>query len=390
MRKLFTSEAVTEGHPDKVCDKISDAILDAVLSQDKDARVACEVCVTTGMILIMGEITTNASVNYSRIARDTVRGIGYDSAEAGFDADMCNVLITLDRQSPDISLGTNDDVGGAGNSGMVFGYACKETEDFMPLPITLANRLAYNLTLARKGGFIDYILPDGKTQVTVEYNEDDEPTRIDSIVVSTQHKDGVSYEELRQDILDFVVNPVLAELEEENPYIRTDEFDLYINPTGRFVKGGPAADSGMTGRKIICDTYGGYAAHGGGSFSGKDPTKTDRSAAYAARHIAKNIVAAGVADKCQVQLAYVIGIPEPISVRVDTFETGLWPDERICEAVKKVYDLTPRGIIDRFDLRRPIYKRTAAYGHFGSVVEDDRSWERLDSAEDIEAALSRP
>lgn len=389
MKKLFTSEAVTEGHPDKVCDKISDAVLDAVLKQDQSARVACETCCTTGMIIVMGEISTKAHIDITEIVRKTVCEIGYDGPSAGFDGNTCAVLVTLDKQSPDISMGTNDVVGGAGDQGMMFGYACRETSDYMPLPITVANRLAYRLAQVRKEGLMQMICPDGKTQVTVEYDEDGEPVRIDTIVVSTQHLETISQKMLEKAIAMYVVDPVLAELKEEKPELVTEGYRLLVNPTGRFVKGGPSADSGLTGRKIICDTYGGYAAHGGGAFSGKDPTKVDRSAAYAARHIAKNIVAAGIADKCQVQLAYAIGIAEPVSVRIDTFETGLWSEERICEAVKAVFDLTPQGIIQRYNLRRPIYGNTAAYGHFGEVIGEERPWEKTDCVKELESVLER-
>ena len=384
-RKLFTSEAVTEGHPDKVCDKISDAILDA----DENARVACETCCTTGMVIVMGEISTTAHVDISDVVRRTVKEIGYDDPETGSDGDSCAVLVALDKQSPDISLGTNDEVGGAGDQGMMFGYACRETSDYMPLPITLANRLALALAVCRKSGLIDYIYPDGKTQVTIEYDENDEPIRIDTIVVSTQHKADVSMEKLRTLIVEHVVEPVLRSLKEEKPDMNISDYRLFVNPTGRFVKGGPAADSGLTGRKIIVDTYGGYAPHGGGAFSGKDPTKVDRSGAYMARYIAKNIVAAGIAEKCQVQLAYAIGVAEPVSVRVDTFDTGLWADEIICKAICEVFDLTPQGIIRTLDLRKSIYSSTAAYGHFGEVVKDGRAWEKVDKVAELEEAFQK-
>lgn len=387
-RILFTSESVTEGHPDKVCDKISDAVLDEVMRKDPNGRVACETCCTTGMVVVMGEITTECYIDISGIVRKTLKDIGYNSPEAGFDGNTCAVLTAIDEQSTDIAMGTNDKVGGAGDQGMMFGYACNETPDLMPLPITLANRMAYRLAQKRKDGTLPYILPDGKTQVTVEYSEAGKPARIDTVVVSTQHKESIFVEELRKPILDEVITPVLEELKESCPEIDIDTYNLYINPTGRFVKGGPAADSGLTGRKIIVDTYGGYAAHGGGAFSGKDPTKVDRSAAYAARHIAKNIVAAGLADKCQVQLAYAIGVPEPVSVRVDTFGTGKYSEQVICDAVENVFDLTPAGIINRLKLRSPIYSNTAAYGHFGDVIGDERAWEKTDMVDVLKEAIA--
>lgn len=376
MKRLFTSESVTEGHPDKVCDKISDAVLDAVLEQDPNGRVACEAFATTGLILLGGEITADAAVDYQGIARNALREIGYDSDEAGFNADSCAVITAIDKQSPDIALGTNDKVGGAGDQGMMFGYACNETLDFMPLPITLAHRMAYRLAKLRKCNDLPWALPDGKTQVTIEYS-DNVPVAVDTVVVSTQHTDDLSIETIRNETYANVIYPCLVDLRAERP-INTRDVKVFINPTGRFVKGGPAADTGLTGRKIIVDTYGGYAAHGGGAFSGKDPTKVDRSAAYAARHVAKNLVAAGLADRCQVQIAYAIGVAKPVSVNVDTFGTGKKSDEILCELVKDVFDLTPQGIIKRFDLRRPIYRATAAYGHFGNVIGDDRPWERLD------------
>lgn len=387
-RILFTSESVTEGHPDKVCDKISDAVLDEVMRKDPNGRVACETCCTTGMVVVMGEITTECYIDIPGIVRKTLKNIGYDSPEAGFDGNTCAVLTAIDEQSPDIAMGTNDKVGGAGDQGMMFGYACNETPDLMPLPITLANRMAYRLAQKRKDGTLPYILPDGKTQVTVEYDEAGKPVRIDTVVVSAQHKEAVFAEELGKPILDEVITPVLEELKESCPEIDIDTYNLYINPTGRFVKGGPAADSGLTGRKIIVDTYGGYAAHGGGAFSGKDPTKVDRSAAYAARHIAKNIVAAGLADKCQVQLAYAIGVPEPVSIRVDMYGTGKYSEQVICDAVEKVFDLTPAGIINRLKLRSPIYSNTAAYGHFGDVTGDERAWEKTDMVDALKEAIA--
>lgn len=387
-RILFTSESVTEGHPDKVCDKITDAVLDEVMRKDPNGRVACETCCTTGMVVVMGEITTECYIDIPGIVRKTLKDIGYNSPEAGFDGNTCAVLTAIDEQSPDIAMGTNDKVGGAGDQGMMFGYACNETSDLMPLPITLANRMAYRLAAKRKDGTLPNILPDGKTQVTVEYDEAGKPIRIDTVVVSTQHKADCMVEDLLKPIHDEVICPVLEELKETCPDIDIETYNLYINPTGRFVKGGPAADSGLTGRKIIVDTYGGYAAHGGGAFSGKDPTKVDRSAAYAARHIAKNIVAAGLADKCQVQLAYAIGVPEPVSVRVDTFGTGKYSEQVICDAVDKVFDLTPAGIINRLKLRSPIYSKTAAYGHFGDVTGDERAWEQTDMVDALKEAIA--
>ena len=379
-KKLFTSESVTEGHPDKVCDRISDAILDEVMRKDPDGRVACECCATTGMVFVFGEISTKAYIEISDTVRNVLKQIGYNSEEAGMDGETCAVMVALDEQSADIAMGTNDEVGGAGDQGMMFGYACNETPDLMPLPITLANQMAYKLSQRRKDGTIPFILPDGKTQVTVEYNEAGWPIRIDTIVISTQHKENITPAELYVPLQKFVIEPVLYEAKKYNPDLDIDTYHLFINPTGRFVKGGPAADSGLTGRKIIVDTYGGYGAHGGGAFSGKDPTKVDRSAAYMARYIAKNIVASGVASKCQVQLAYAIGIAEPVSIRVDTFGTGEGNDEDLAEVVAKLFPLTPGGIIKRLNLRAPIYKATSAYGHFGMVTGDDRTWERTDMA----------
>ena len=384
---LFTSESVTEGHPDKVCDRISDAVLDEVMKHDPNGRVACETCCTTGMVLVMGEISTEHFIDFAGIARSVLKDIGYDSPEAGFDGNTCAVMVAIDEQSPDIAMGTNDQVGGAGDQGMMFGYACKETPDLMPLPITLANRMAYLLMKRRKDGTIEGILPDGKTQVTVEYNEGGDPVRVDTVVVSTQHRAELSAEDLTEPIIRHVITPVLNEAQRYIPGLDIDTYNLFINPTGRFVKGGPAADSGLTGRKIIVDTYGGYAAHGGGAFSGKDPTKVDRSAAYAARWIAKNVVAAGLADKCQVQLAYAIGVAEPVSVRVDTYGTGKFHDDVICEAIQKVFDLTPGGIINRLDLRKPVYKATSAYGHFGSTTGGTRTWEKTDMVDALKAAI---
>ena len=384
---LFTSESVTEGHPDKVCDRISDAVLDEVMAHDPNGRVACEVCCTTGMVMVMGEITTEHFIDFAGIARSTLKEIGYDSPEAGFDGNTCAVMVAIDEQSPDIAMGTNDKVGGAGDQGMMFGYACKETPDLMPLPITLANKMAYLLTKCRKEGIIEDILPDGKTQVTVEYDEGGNPLRVATGVISTQHRPWVCPEDLAEPLEEHVIKPVLEEAKSYLPDLEIEGYDLYVNPTGQFIKGGPAADSGLTGRKIIVDTYGGYAAHGGGAFSGKDPTKVDRSAAYMARYIAKNIVAAGIATRCQIQLAYAIGVAEPVSIRVDTAETGQYSDDSIRDAIKKVFDLTPQGIIKRLDLRKPVYKATSAYGHFGTVTGDTRTWEQTDAVEALRAAI---
>lgn len=384
---LFTSESVTEGHPDKVCDRISDAVLDEVMAHDPNGRVACEVCCTTGMVMVMGEITTEHFIDFAGIARSTLKEIGYDSPEAGFDGNTCAVMVAIDEQSPDIAMGTNDKVGGAGDQGMMFGYACKETPDLMPLPITLANKMAYLLTKCRKEGIIEDILPDGKTQVTVEYDEGGNPLRVATVVISAQHRPWVCPEDLAEPLEEHVIKPVLEEAKSYLPDLEIEGYDLYVNPTGQFIKGGPAADSGLTGRKIIVDTYGGYAAHGGGAFSGKDPTKVDRSAAYMARYIAKNIVAAGIATRCQIQLAYAIGVAEPVSIRVDTSETGRYSDDSIRDAIKKVFDLTPQGIIKRLDLRKPVYKATSAYGHFGTVTGDTRTWEQTDAVEALRAAI---
>lgn len=389
VRKLFTSESVTEGHPDKICDQISDSILDAIFAKDPNARVACETSVTTGLVLVSGEITTNCYVDIPHIVRNTIREIGYTRAKYGFDADTCAVLTSIGEQSADIALGvdkaleaktgemTDDEIEaiGAGDQGMMFGYATNETESFMPLPIDLAHRLSRRLSEVRKSEILNYLRPDGKTQVTVEY-EDNKPVRIDTIVISTQHHPEVSQEQIRRDLLEQVIIPVVPKelLDEKTRY--------FINPTGRFVIGGPQGDAGLTGRKIIVDTYGGMARHGGGAFSGKDPTKVDRSAAYAARYVAKNVVAAGLADRCEIQLAYAIGVAHPVSVLVETFDTGKISEEKIAELVKTNFDLRPAGIIKSLDLRRPIYRQTAAYGHFGRT-DLDLPWERTDKADTL-------
>ncbi|EQB22336.1 S-adenosylmethionine synthetase [Dehalobacter sp. UNSWDHB] len=390
--KLFTSESVTEGHPDKICDQISDAILDAVLCQDREARVACETSVTTGLVLVSGEITTHCYVDIPRVVRETIRQIGYTRAKYGFDADTCAVLTSIGKQSSDIALGVNkaleakiseEDISeiGAGDQGMMFGYATNETETFMPVPIDLAHKLARRLAEIRKAEVLNYLRPDGKTQVTVEY-EDGKPKRIDTIVISTQHHPEVSQEQIKNDLLEHVVRPVVpSEMLDENTR-------YYINPTGRFVIGGPQGDAGLTGRKIIVDTYGGMARHGGGAFSGKDPTKVDRSGAYAARYVAKNVVGAGLADRCEIQIAYAIGVARPVSISVETFGTGKVSDDKIITLINETFDLRPAAIINTLDLRRPIYRQTAAYGHFGRN-DLDLPWEKLDKVEQLRKLAGR-
>ncbi|MGA9175273.1 MAG: methionine adenosyltransferase [Thermoactinomyces sp.] len=388
-RSLFTSESVTVGHPDKICDQISDAILDAILEKDPNARVACETSVTTGLVLVSGEISTQCYVDIPKIVRQTIKDIGYTRAKYGFDSETCAVLTSIDEQSPDIAMGvdvalekregsmTEDEIEaiGAGDQGLMFGFACNETPELMPLPISLAHKLARRLHEVRVDGTLEYLRPDGKTQVTVEY-EGDQPVRIDTVVVSTQHSEHVGLEQIKKDLMEHVILPIVPKemLDENTKY--------FINPTGRFVIGGPQGDAGLTGRKIIVDTYGGYARHGGGAFSGKDPTKVDRSGAYAARYVAKNIVAAGLADKCEVQLAYAIGVARPVSIRVDTFGTGKVSEEKLVDLIEKFFDLRPAGIIRQLDLRRPIYRQTAAYGHFGRT-DVDLPWERTDLADKL-------
>jgi S-adenosylmethionine synthetase len=393
-KHLFTSESVTEGHPDKMCDQISDAILDALLKQDPMSRVACETCTTTGLVLVMGEVTTKAYVDIQKIVRDTVKEIGYTRAKYGFDADTCGVIVALDEQSADIAMGvdkaleakenkmTDEEIEaiGAGDQGMMFGFATNETEEYMPYPISLAHKLSRRLTEVRKNGTLPYLRPDGKTQVTVEYDENDKAVRLDAVVLSTQHDENVTQEQIHEDIKKYIFDEILPkELVDE-------ETKFFINPTGRFVIGGPQGDSGLTGRKIIVDTYGGYARHGGGAFSGKDCTKVDRSAAYAARYVAKNLVAAGIADKCEIQLSYAIGVAQPTSIMVDTFGTGKLAEEKIVEIIRENFDLRPAGIIKMLDLRKPVYKQTAAYGHFGRN-DLDLSWERLDKVEALKKYL---
>ena len=393
-RRLFTSESVTEGHPDKICDQIPDAVLDALMEQDPMSRVACETSITTGLVLVMGEITTNAYVDIQKIVRETIREIGYDRAKYGFDCDTCGVITAIDEQSSDIAMGVDkaleakehlmseDDIEaiGAGDQGMMFGFATNETPEYMPYPIALAHKLARKLTEVRKNGTLPYLRPDGKTQVTVEYDENDKPVRLDAVVLSTQHGEEVSQEQIHADVKKYIFDEVLPqELIDENT-------KFFINPTGRFVIGGPNGDSGLTGRKIIVDTYGGYARHGGGAFSGKDCTKVDRSAAYAARYVAKNIVAAGLADKCEIQLSYAIGVARPTSIMVDTFGTGKLSDEKLVEIIREHFDSRPAGIIKMLDLRRPIYKQTAAYGHFGRT-DLDLPWEKLDKVDVLKAYL---
>lgn len=387
---LFTSESVTEGHPDKICDQISDSVLDAILEKDPNARVACETVVTTGTIMIMGEITTNCYVDIPKIARRTVSEIGYNRAKYGFDCETCSVITSIDEQSPDIAMGVNSSLEerngeskldtGAGDQGMMFGYACNETKELMPLPISLAHKMAKKLTEIRKTGVVNYLRPDGKTQVTMEYNEKNEPVRIDTVVLSTQHSEDVSLEQIRADMIKYVIMPILPK------NLVTDEVKIYVNPTGRFVIGGPQGDTGLTGRKIIVDTYGGMSKHGGGAFSGKDPTKVDRSAAYAARYVAKNIVAAGLATRCEVGLAYAIGVARPVSIFIDTFGTGKISNDILTKKVNEIFDLRPSAIIKNLDLRKPIYRNLAAYGHMGR--EDlNVSWEKTDKVDELKKLI---
>lgn len=393
-RRIFTSESVTEGHPDKICDQISDAILDALIEQDPMSRVACETAITTGLVLVMGEVTTEGYVDIQKVVRDTITEIGYTRGKYGFDAETCGVMVALDEQSADIAMGVNDalehrehnmsdediEAIGAGDQGMMFGYATNETEELMPYPISMAHKLTRKLTEVRKNGTLSYLRPDGKSQVSVEYDENGKPVRIDAVVISTQHDPDVTQEQIHKDIREYVIDAVIP-----NGMI-DDNTKVFINPTGKFVIGGPHGDSGLTGRKIIVDTYGGYARHGGGAFSGKDPTKVDRSAAYASRYVAKNIVAAGIADKCEIQLSYAIGVAKPTSIMVDTFGTGKLSDEKIVEIIRENFDLRPAGIIKMLDLRRPIYKQTAAYGHFGRT-DVSLPWEKTDKVEDLKKYL---
>ena len=382
MRRLFTSESVTEGHPDKLCDLISDTVLDAYLEKDPDSRVACEVTASTGLITVMGEITSKAVIDIQPLVREAIRNVGYTSSDMGFDADTCSVMNTVHGQSPDIAQGVgdnNDENSGAGDQGLIFGYACSETDNLMPLPIYLAHKLSERLTFVRKSGLLTYLRPDGKTQVTVEYDENDEPKRIDAIVVSTQHSEDVTLEQIKKDIIANVIEPII------DKKMMDEETKIYINPTGRFVIGGPFGDSGLTGRKIIVDTYGGYARHGGGAFSGKDPSKVDRSAAYMARYIAKNLVAASLCEKCEIQLAYAIGVAKPVSVRVDSFGTGVIPEDKLEELVMENFDLRPYGIIKTLGLRAPIYKMTSNYGHMG---KEGLPWEKTDMADTLKKAAN--
>ena len=389
-KKLFTSESVTEGHPDKICDQISDAVLDELMKQDPMSRVACETAITTGLVLVMGEITSKANVDIQKIVRETIDEIGYNHSDYGFDCNTCGVIVALDKQSADIAMGvdnslelkenTSNSQFGAGDQGMMFGYATNETEEYMPYPISLAHKLTKKLTEVRKNGTLPYLRPDGKSQVTVEYDENGKPVHINAVVISTQHDEKVTQEQIHEDIRKYVIDEVLPE------HLVNDKTKYFINPTGRFVIGGPNGDSGLTGRKIIVDTYGGYARHGGGAFSGKDCTKVDRSAAYAARYVAKNLVAAGLCDRCEIQLSYAIGVAEPTSIMIDTFGTGKLDDEKLVEIVRENIDLTPAGIISMLDLRRPIYKQTASYGHFGRT-ELDLPWEKTDKAEVFKAYL---